>query len=954
LAPRHWSLRVRLAVILLVPGIFAVVLGGLQVANQTADLSERGRATRFASVQGEVATLVHLAQQERYLATQFVAGGRTGDIDAVRTAFDDVDQARETALPAVEGLFSADPGLTGAHDEATQVLDRLPQLRDTVLASDTPALAVITGYSGVVAELQQLDSAVLRGADIVEVGGLADALDGLSVARNEASLQLALVTAVTRSGQLRRDAYAQLLASDAILDTGLTTFDAALDPGQRARFGSLVGGQPNSDRGLLVDGLLTPVGAANLPTADAAEALFSSFLAEIDGAETGIRDELVAITAARQQSAVDIAAIDAVLALLALLIGGTVVGLIASTMISSLRALRGSALDIAERRLPDAVQRMRDGDVPEVDVAPVPVSSREEVGEVARAFDAVHAQAVRLAVEQATLQRNVNEMFINLSRRSQALVDRQLLLIEGLESKEPDPDQLTSLFRLDHLATRMRRNSENLLVLAGTDVAKRSAQRVPVVDVMQAAVSEVEHYERVTVTQPPAVLIIGRAASDLQHLLAELLDNATSFSSPNSRVTMSAQRAASGALVIEITDRGIGMSAAELADTNRLLGRRNETGITESRRMGLFVVGRLAARIGVEIRLVSNSAVTRQPPLRDTSAQPDGELGTGLTACVTIPSSMIVEDRFRRPAMAGATVGVPRQRTGENPQRPAVATAPDRPAGPDPRPRPAGPDPVSGGPPTTNRHPAPVGPAMAGDAPARAGAAPAGRPTSETHAPLDIGAAPRRDALGLIVAPGTPQYTTAGHPGEPMVDPSVSTPIFEEVASGWFRSDRRVPVGWSGQDVGPAPHGEPARRRAAHNTVIDAPTTAERRPPAATTTGSAPAEPGTGSGSGGQHGHAPMDPAEFATSADAGWRAVADAAAADTGQTGSGLPRRTPGARLVPGSAGAGHGPNLPAREADSVRSRLSDYQRGVRQGRHVRNQVEPNTSLDTTGGSAE
>ena len=211
--------------------------------------------------------------------------------------------------------------------------------------------------------------------------------------------------------------------------------------------------------------------------------------------------------------------------------------LITRAIISSLRTLRGAALEVAQKSLPDAVARMRGGTVPDVNVAPVPVHTREEVGEVARAFDVVHAQAVRLAAEQATLQNTVNSMFVNLSRRSQSLVDRQLQLIEELESNEQDPDQLASLFRLDHLATRMRRNSENLLVLAGTDLAKRSTHHVPIVDVLQAAVSEVEQYERVTVEQPPTVTVLGRAANDLQHLLSELLDNATSFSPPETQVT---------------------------------------------------------------------------------------------------------------------------------------------------------------------------------------------------------------------------------------------------------------------------------------------------------------------------------------------------------------------------------------------------------------------------------
>ena len=163
---------------------------------------------------------------------------------------------------------------------------------------------------------------------------------------------------------------------------------------------------------------------------------------------------------------------------------------------------------------------------------------------MARAFDAVHGQAIRLAADQATLQAGISAMFVNLSRRSQALVERQLQLIEQLESNEQDADQLSNLFQLDHLATRMRRNSENLLVLAGTDVAKRNVAAVPMVDVLRAAVSEVEQYQRIVVQSPPTATVLGRAASDIVHLLAELLDNATNFSPPDSQVVMSSTRTA--------------------------------------------------------------------------------------------------------------------------------------------------------------------------------------------------------------------------------------------------------------------------------------------------------------------------------------------------------------------------------------------------------------------------
>src|SRR5204862_3982551 len=162
--------------------------------------------------------------------------------------------------------------------------------------------------------------------------------------------------------------------------------------------------------------------------------------------------------------------------------------------------------------------------------------SLDEIVQVAAAFDDVHRESVRLAAEQALLRGNVNAMFTNLSRRSQGLIQRQLSLISELESREADPDQLSSLFKLDHLATRMRRNGENLLVLAGEEPGRRWDQPVPLVDVLRAASSEVEQYERIELSGVPEAEIHGRAVTDLVHLLAELLENATTFSSPQTKV----------------------------------------------------------------------------------------------------------------------------------------------------------------------------------------------------------------------------------------------------------------------------------------------------------------------------------------------------------------------------------------------------------------------------------
>ena len=190
-------------------------------------------------------------------------------------------------------------------------------------------------------------------------------------------------------------------------------------------------------------------------------------------------------------------------------------------------------------------------------VEPVAVFTLEETGQLARSFDAVQEQAILMATEQALLRDNINSIFVNLSRRSQALVERQLNLIERLEQDEQDPEQLASLFELDHLATRMRRNSESLLVLSGTGLSRQLNRPVPVAEVVGAAVSEVEHYTRVEVAIAPEVAVQGRAVSDLMHLIAELVDNATFFSEPEKKVTVRMAMTRKKELAIQITDRGV-------------------------------------------------------------------------------------------------------------------------------------------------------------------------------------------------------------------------------------------------------------------------------------------------------------------------------------------------------------------------------------------------------------
>ncbi|MFF4256059.1 nitrate- and nitrite sensing domain-containing protein [Streptomyces sp. NPDC001663] len=321
---------------------------------------------------------------------------------------------------------------------------------------------------------------------------------------------------------------------------------------------------------------------------------------ESDKADTAVSEASDIADNAKRDALITGAAV-----IVALLLAFILAGAVARQMSRAMRQLRNAAFGIAEQRLPMLVDQLSRTDPGRVDtrVQPIPITTRDEIGEVARAFDQVHREAVRLAAEQALLRGNINAIFTNLSRRNQSLIEGQLTLITDLENNEADPDQLENLFRLDHLATRMRRNGENLLVLAGEEPGRRWDQPVPLVDVLRAASSEVEQYERIELSGVPEAEIHGRAVTDLVHLLAELLENATTFSSPQTKVRVTATRLPDGRIMIEIHDKGIGLTAEDFADINHKLANPPTVDAAISQRMGLFVVGRLSDRHGIRVQL---------------------------------------------------------------------------------------------------------------------------------------------------------------------------------------------------------------------------------------------------------------------------------------------------------------------------------------------------------------
>jgi signal transduction histidine kinase len=366
-------------------------------------------------------------------------------------------------------------------------------------------------------------------------------------------------------------------------------------------------------------------------------------LTAMQNAETVIANDIVSRAGQLHGSAQRSALIFGLITLVVLLVVLVAALAVARSLVRPLRRLRAGALDIASTQLPERVRLLTESPdaAASMEVAPINVVSGDEIGEVARAFDQVHAEAVRLAGEQALLRSTFNAMFVNLSRRSQSLNERLARMIDNLEQSEADPDRLGALFSMDHLVTRMRRNSENLLLLAGHESPRKWSDPVPLSDVVRAATSEIEQYNRVRLNIPAGIAVVGPAVSDVAHLLAELVENATVFSSKETDVQVSMQELSSGGVLIEVSDQGIGVSEARLTDMNWRLDNPPTIDVSVSRHMGLFAVARLAERHRVRVRL--------------RPAQPQG-----LSALVWLPDSIVARttvfgagDRWQRPVGVG-------------------------------------------------------------------------------------------------------------------------------------------------------------------------------------------------------------------------------------------------------------------------------------------------------------
>ncbi|MER5794367.1 nitrate- and nitrite sensing domain-containing protein [Streptomyces sp. NPDC001980] len=630
----NWRVARRLQAILLIPVLVALGLGGLRVKNSVDTLRDANDAVRVAELVQAANAYASDAINERDVSViPLLEGKRNAPaVAAARKATD----ADARAFDAAVARAPRTAGLTRRIELVRAGEKQLAAVRADAFTARSSGVQTEESYHAVQHPLMELSNELGFGSN--NQASFGRTLYAISLTQAAESLVRAIGTHLlvenrdalaegelqTQLGSFSSYAYLEQVGLQEYAGAGtagdMTRLRAALADAQKK--GAQQTAKAAQDAKAAGQAFVTPPALTKMISEIASgktteqlaaegitpESFFAASALAFD-AYRGIEVHLTDTALASARSIADDARRDAItngsVALGAVLAAVLLAAWVARSMSRGMRRLSASAMEIAAQRLPAVITQLSQAVPGQVDtrVAPIPITTTDEIGEVARAFDHVHREAVRLAAEQALLRGNVNTIFTNLSRRNQSLIERQLALITDLEEREADPEQLANLFRLDHLATRVRRNGENLLVLGGERPTQQWDHPLPLVDVIRAAASEVEQYERIELAGIPEAEIHGRAVTDLVHLLAELLENATSFSSPRSTVRVTATRLPDTRIMVEIHDQGIGLVPEDFALINHKLANPPTADADVYQYMGLFVVGRLADRHGIRVQL---------------------------------------------------------------------------------------------------------------------------------------------------------------------------------------------------------------------------------------------------------------------------------------------------------------------------------------------------------------
>ncbi len=876
---RDARIRTKLAVVLLIPVISTLVLGGVNLFQAGQQAAAARLSNHLTTLSAQVTSLAYALHHERMAVAEYLAHP-SDDGAQLRARLADTDERITAFRQAREALGTPPDELGPGLDRIGTHLDGLGSIREEAQSrKDTSAAQMVLRYGVILADLNTYVS------DAAEfVGKIVDVVDQPRAVAAFAMTQSA-------AADQQASAYVVLLSGGAVSDEQHASFVASMTTAQESlkeflkdaseQQWTVVRNFVSGDAVTLADWAAFQVSRSTGTRAwIGAEDASRSLGAVVDlmrfaqlRLESQLNSEIQTRTDAVTRQVIAEWILHPALLLAAILIAA----LVARMMVRSLERLRGGALAVADHSLPAMVERLRDIRGLDERTAEtfanevhdeIRVPGRDEIGQVAAAFNIVHREAVRIAAEQAVLRATVSAMFLSLARRSQTLVDRMIAELDAIEQHEQDPARLARMFRLDHLATRMRRNDENLLVLAGADASPGRREDAGLEDVLRAAQSEVELYDRVEFsTVDGDTGIAAHAVNDVVRMVAELMDNGTRFSPPGTVVVADARRIGDYVL-IQVEDRGLGMTDDQIHAVNERLAAPGQVDVSAFRMMGLGVVGRLADRYGIKAELRRNT-------------------DSGITAGLVLPRNILV---------------LPRADVSLRPRRHLALEE--------------------------GRHQA---------LPSGAGV-PAGRPLLPTRVPGQHVAGEYEVPVPVSAVPVSTVPVSAPL-AAPAVDDTTELPIFRQMQASWFGSSAEPESesdSWGTRRTIEAP-AIPAKGRAAvqQNTVRSDWPIAGAQPVT-------PGQPATAARLDGaaedagiprQRQAAEANP-EWQTSADLGWQAAAAASSPVTGSTTrSGLPIRRPQENLVPGSVGE---PTVARvkRTPEQVQGLLSAYTRGVQRGR--------------------
>jgi signal transduction histidine kinase len=947
---RGRSIRLRIYFLVAIPLITLIGLFAYVTTTTVHNAINLDRAPVLISATSlPAADFVNFLQEERTAAVIYLSDPTTANLQQyvkAAAATNNAEPAFTTAMHSAATTASETPSEAQAINKVIAGLSQMPALRQGVEGKALTALQALGIYSqGIGNEpklfLTEADSLTNAFAGEQALGLIATVSAREDLEQEDALLSgMLAAAATTRNGSFPkatytadRIAFAQIAANR---QSTLLDAEEILTPSDLTAFtGPLNRDAPvalQNDLTKIEDAVDADATGARLPITEQEWRLLAAPIEKgyFDGGVNLASAELAVDHQTTHQAWVRVAE-TSIAGLLGLILTILVTSLVGRGIIRRLGGLRRSALALAEEQLPSVVSRLRRGESVDVAAEAPPIrAGGDEIGQVGQAFDTVRQTAIRAAVEESRLRQGISDVFRNLARRNQSLLHRQLTVLDAMERRATDPEALDDLFRLDHLTTRMRRHAEGLIILSGAPPGRAWSSPVRLIDVMRGAVAEVEDYARVSVTTQSKAALSGSAVADVIHLLAELIENATTLSPPYTAVRVAGEMVGNG-FAIEIEDRGLGMSAQRLAELNERLASPMEFNPANSEQLGLFVVGQLARRHGVK--------VTLRP-------SPYG----GTTAIALIPSQLVVAEDATAAGLPAAPAALTSGRDGGATGPSGPVPGPLRPLGPGGSGLPGAPFPDGQG---------------------------AGAPGTSTYAGIRISGALRQslpDRAGNGPRRGAPGMPSPGGPAVPgiPVPPGVPVPPSIPPGAGQVVPGVTEPVDFDVFTPLRRPGGQEPGEQPQPGNENDAPASTNRNGPGAPARGGVAPASGGGSGGGISAGTPPVNGAGTSRLPSFGGP-ESQGPAAQEGDEYKGLPRRVrqaslapqlrrePPAGTVPGpsrqsgqqvAGGSPAGQELPT--LAEIRSTMSAMQRGWQQGRsEIASNVTPPPPWDQERGAS-